>query len=561
MSSLKVNQISTKLRSMFESHLELSDISPSDAERDVKILSRCLAALAVYLESGCSEKEAAASVWDGADDNGIDAAYFDVSDSRVLLVQSKWIQKGAGEPEAKEIGTFVKGAKDVIEQEAAEFHQRLQHKLSDIAPRIATPGTRVQLVLVSTGASALARHGMSRLEDLLQELNNNDPDPIASARVMGLAEVYAGLANDPLLGSVNLEATLQDWSSVSQPYQAYFGVIDGLQLKSWWKTFGKRVVAANIRHSLGATEVNSEIKNTANSSPEKFWYFNNGITLVAEEATRAPAGAASRSAGTFSFKGASIVNGAQTVSTLAHVDNDLNLGVVRVPIRIILLKGVPPGFGGEVTRTNNLQNRIEPRDFVAQDPEQKRLRSEMGMEGVEYQFVRSDETGPTERTCELIELTTALACASGDSSLAVQIKTGSGRFFADLQKAPYKAIFNPQLSGARAFNAVMAHRRIEAWIELMKLSLPKRSGPAWGVLVHGNRVLAAAVFKKLGGVALAKPIAEFSEDIKSIDFAAMSIDAYKKILAGVHSHYVGKFLAVLFKNPTMSKHLFDLATA
>jgi hypothetical protein len=102
-SSLKVNQIRTKLRSMFEAYLDLSDLKATDQEREQKVLSRWLAALAIYLQTGCAEKEAAESVWDGSDDNGIDAAYFDTGTSQVLFVQAKWINKGTGEPEAKEI--------------------------------------------------------------------------------------------------------------------------------------------------------------------------------------------------------------------------------------------------------------------------------------------------------------------------------------------------------------------------------------------------------------------------------------------------------------------------
>jgi hypothetical protein len=115
-------------------------------------------------------------------------------------------------------------------------------------------------------------------------------------------------------------------------------------------------------------------------------------------------------------------------------------------------------FENEVTRTNNLQNRIEPRDFVAKDSEQRRTRQEMAIEGIDYQFVRSEEATPTATTCELIEVTTALACASGDSALAVQVQTGIGRFFNDLSKAPYKAIYNPSVSGAFAFNATVTLR-------------------------------------------------------------------------------------------------------
>jgi hypothetical protein len=155
LSTLKVNQIRTKLRQMFEPHLDLSDIGAHDSERDQKILSRCLAALAVYLQTGCSEKEAAESVWDGGDDNGVDAAYFDPSDLRVVLVQSKWINKGSGEPEAKDIGAFTKGVRDIVEQDSTGFRPGLHAKFSDIALRISSPGTSVHLVLVSTGASQL----------------------------------------------------------------------------------------------------------------------------------------------------------------------------------------------------------------------------------------------------------------------------------------------------------------------------------------------------------------------------------------------------------------------
>jgi len=561
MSMLKVNQIKTRLRSMFEQHLDLADISPTDSERDQKILSRCLAAFAVYQIAGCTEMEAASSVWDGADDNGIDAAFYDVTSSSVVFVQSKFIAKGSGEPEAKEIGIFIKGVKDAIEQDQSDFHPRLQGKISDIFLRIGTPGTLVNLVVVSTGESTLAKHATSLIEKFLEELNGNDPEPIASYDVLGLSAVYSGLANDLASGSVALDSNILEWSYVASPYPAYFGVIDGLTLKGWWKKHGKGLVSSNIRHSLGATDVNNQIKQTAQQNPEKFWYFNNGITLVCEEAIKAPAGGASRSAGVFAFKGASIVNGAQTVSSLGGVSDDAALGNVRVPIRVVLLKSAPQEFGREVTRANNLQNRIEQRDFVAQDQEQHRLRQEMALEGIDYQFVRSEESVATATYCELIEVITALACASGDPSLAVHVKTGIGRFFADLSKPPYKSLFNPTTSGAKTFNAVLIQRSIDGWIESKKRTISKKSGPEWGSLIHGNRILSAAVFKKYDVSRLSTPIDTFKSQLSPGEIETLCNEAYGKMVAELNSSFSGKFLAVLFKNPSMSKQVFDYATS
>ncbi|MBW4490342.1 MAG: hypothetical protein KME12_21390 [Trichocoleus desertorum ATA4-8-CV12] len=233
MSSLKVKQIKSKLLEMFEAHLDLSKIGTNDSQRETKILSRCLAAFAIYLQTGCSEKEAATAVWDGSGDNGIDAAYFDPSDSRVILVQSKWISKGSGEPEAKDIGAFTKGVKDVIEQDQTSFDSGLQGPLSDIFIRINIPGTSVHLVLISTGASSLAKHGQSVIQKVLDEINGDDPDAIASSEIMGLSEVYSKLASDPFQGNLTLDANILDWSYVATPYPAYFGIVDGLQLKEW----------------------------------------------------------------------------------------------------------------------------------------------------------------------------------------------------------------------------------------------------------------------------------------------------------------------------------------
>jgi hypothetical protein len=558
--SLRVRQIQARLRTLFEGHLDLTDIGAADKERDVKILSRCLAAFAIYQYTACSPKDAAEAVWDGSDDNGLDAVYFDASSSQVVFVQSKWISKGVGEPDSKDVGSFVKGVSDVIESEHAGFHSRLQARLGDISMRLITPGTSLHLIVVSTGASTLSAPAASRLTKIISDLNNPGSDPIASFGVLGLSEVYTGLADDPSQSSFSLDATILDWSYVSTPYPAYFGIIDGQTLKGWWKKYGRGLVAQNIRHSLGVTDVNKEIVGTASATPENFWYFNNGITLIADDAVKAPLGSASRSAGAFSFKGASIVNGAQTVSSLSRVDNDAALSNVRVSIRVVLLKTTPAGFGQQVTRTNNLQNRVEARDFVAHDPEQRRIRQEMVMEGVDYQFVRSDDSGSvTATSCELLEVTTALACASGDPNLAVQVKTGIGRFFIDLTKAPYKTIFNPTVSGALAFNVTVTHRQIEAWIDKKKKNSPKRSGPNWGVLIHGNRILAAAVFNSIGSENFAKPIAEFPTWLATQNIEASAEKCYGKMVNVLVNEFPGKWLAVLFKNPSMSKRVFDVA--
>lgn len=560
MSNLRVRQIQSKIRSMFEPGLDVGGISTTDPEKDVKILTRCLAAFGVYSATGCSTEEASQAVWDGADDNGIDAAFFDTMEKQVVIVQSKWIRSGSGEPQSKEISNFADGVKDLIENEVESFGGRLRTKVEAISEALMEPGTTIRIILATTGASEVAVHSRRKIDKFLNELNDGDDDGIATFSIFGLTEVFEGLATGSHGGRINLGATLLDWSRVTHPHNAYFGIIDGSQLKNWWTDHGKRLVAKNIRYALGDTDVNNQIKNTATNDPEHFWYFHNGITLIADEASRAPAAAASHSSGNFEFKGASIVNGAQTVSTLAKVDDHLALGRVKVSVRVVLLKDAPATFGSDVTRTNNLQNRVEGRDFVSNDPEQTRIKGEMTMEGIDYQVHRTDDFSPTPSSCDLIEVTMALACASSDTSHSVAVKTGIGRFFNDLSKAPYKAIFNPKTSGARAFNAVRVLRAIDQWIVDAKSKSSRKSGYAWGLLVHGNRAIAASVFDYLGKDLLEQPIASMEEDYQ-VRVRQACETVYPAMLEYLEKEFPNKALAVLFKGPTNCRSLFEAVSA
>lgn len=554
MSKLHATQIAARLRETYGPLL-------SDAEKlsDDMLLSRALAAHAIQAATDCTAEEAAKSVWDGADDNGIDAAFYDADEVRVVLVQAKWIHAGNGEPSAKDIGAFVKGAYDLVDVNSAPFHERLSKQFADITHRLQEPGTGIQLVVASTGASHLSAPATSHIERFLLDINAGGMNPIASSTILGLKEIYSSIASNGVRGDVSLNCQMFHWHFVRDPYPAYFGLVDGITVKAWWKQYAKRLLSSNIRYSLGPTEVNTQIRQTADEAPDKFWYFNNGITVIAEDTSQAPASGSTRDAGVFSLLGASIVNGAQTVSTLGSIVDEVDLGKIRVSIRVILLNHAPANFGEEVAKANNLQNRIEARDFVAQDPQQHRLREEMAMEHIDYQYLRSDEFSPSANTCDVLEVTSALACATGKPAMAVQVKTGLGRFYNDLTKPPYTTIFNPGTSGARAFNAAISLRAIDDWIEKAKRQLPKKSGPRHGVLVHGNRMLASLAFATRLGTYVDKTISEFREmsPVTGPSFAELMEALVQQAQNVLQSDYDGRHLAILFKNPSETSAVFQ----
>jgi tRNA U34 5-carboxymethylaminomethyl modifying GTPase MnmE/TrmE len=154
----------------------------------------------------------------------------------------------------------------------------------------------------------------------------------------------------------------------------------------------------------------------------------------------------------------------------------------------------------------------------------------------------------------LSEATIALACASGETSLAVQAKREIGKFYESLSKAPYRTIFNPQISGVYVLNSVKTLREIERVLASEISELDKKSGKYYGLLVHGNRMIALLVMKELG-VANAAKNYEYLIDENVVSEKVKSIIV--KTNNFVTEKYSDKVLGTLFKNASICKELYS----
>ena len=305
---------------------------------------------------------------------------------------------------------------------------------------------------------------------------------------------------------------------------------------------------------LGFTDVNEEIKETIQHSPEMFWFYNNGITLIADSVKKSIANGNNRDIGTFQLLNTNIVNGAQTVSTIGKIDGEerVNLEIVRIPIKIISLEKAPDNVGINITKANNRQNRIENRDFVSLDEHQIRLKTELALDNIEYNISRVETFRSAENAFDLSEATIALACASKQISLAVQAKREIGKFYENVSKQPYSAIFNANTTGRYVYTAVKCLRQIDQLIQEKVLSLPKRSGKAYGTLIHGNRMLAFLVLNQVD----IHQLSQQSEiNLDPLNLPEKFNTTYGKLLNIIEHDYPDKVLGTLFKNATICKNI------
>ncbi len=551
MSIIHVTQIAEKVKKMFQSHLDLSDLKDNDPEKESKILTRCLAAHSIYILIDSSVETAAESVVDGGDDNGIDAIYYSPQNKKMIITQSKWIKNGKGEPDSAAVNKFCNGVKDLFDMNFDRFNDKVRKKQSLIEQALNEYETKYSLVLIDTGEKvSLAEHAQRLVDDLLKELNSTgevEIDEIVEFVKLNQGRVFSSFGSSMGDAPINLELGLAEWGMVSEPHKAYYGMVSASEIAQWWEKYQRKLFNKNIRQVLGSTDVNNEIEETLVENPDKFWYYNNGITIIADKIDKSMIGGGTRDIGSFKLENISIVNGAQTVSTIgkyAKKDN-ANLNSVKVHARIISLKDTPVDFGKDVTRANNRQNRIENRDFVSQDPEQSRIKAELAIENIEYNIIRSELFQPSDKAFDLHEATVALACISGNSALATQAKKGIGKFYEDLNGGIYKSLFNPNVYGVYVYNCVRVDRKINDILKLKINVLSRKNGRRYGLLVHGNRVITLFVMKKLG---LKDKMDTMSYAINDKDLLVATEQAIEDISTFLEKKYKDNILGTLFKN-------------
>ena len=291
------------------------------------------------------------------------------------------------------------------------------------------------------------------------------------------------------------------------------------------------------------------------NTPDRFWYLNNGITVLCSSIAKAPIHGDARDIGLFECQGVSVVNGAQTLGVIwesAKRSQDINKSKARVHVRLISLENCPDGFDRAVTKATNTQNRIEQRDFAALDALQQRLAREMALDGRRYAFKSGDPDPRNGDGCSIEEAAVALACANQDAALAVNAKREISTLWRDITKPPYTTLFNDRTSARDLWRAVVVLRAVEAELE----DVDKTAHPRGDLIaVHGNRFILHHVFRDPAMRAFRDPA--ISEADLRTKAKGIADRVFADTCQAVQTKYASAYPANLFKSAPRCKDLLD----
>ncbi|CAM3562256.1 AIPR family protein [Klebsiella variicola] len=551
-----IHAMKRKLLRKYGDFIDLSNVGGNEASREIVKVTRALAAFAInYLNYDVEPKVCAESVCDGSDDHCIDAVYVNHDKKLVCLVQSKFDQSGSGSISRKEFNDFTNSCKDVILERYDLFNARFNRYKADIEKAFDW-SYKFKLIYVYSGASDLSDDVIRIISDRQAEFNADIDDGAYQFEVMDLGKINLILSR-AALGNINLDdVEVLQYGLTEHPLSSVHGIITGDQLAQWWGRYSDYILEKNIRGGLGLnSDVNVSIKDTLISNPDMFWYYNNGITVLVDDYTASMRNASSRrESGRFNFINASIINGAQTVTTIgnAFLNGDVSLEhLENVKVNVRFIK-VDPSIEGNkdvslnVTIANNSQNKVTGRDFVSKDPVQIALRDSVNLEEpYSYEIKRSSEleSQANPSHINMDDALNALVCASLSARNLALLKSNRGRFFESLTSPLYKSVFNPSISSVYLINSVNLYRKCSAYLRVVEERYD--NGRNKKIAIHGRLVLIARVFKANRPFLNSRTVVE----IDNLPSVQEVIDAsFAMINSYISTHYATSHMPRFFEN-------------
>ncbi len=152
------------------------------------------------------------------------------------------------------------------------------------------------------------------------------------------------------------------------------GIIVNIKASSLKKLFNKYkengLFSYNLREHIRQKNVDDAISNTIKNERDKFWFYNNGITIGCTDFNI--------DGNKINLSGFSIINGAQTTTIIGrseYVNANEDFSLV---CKVVKAKGLfenDPEFISKISEASNSQKPIRPRDLKSNSREQRILQS------------------------------------------------------------------------------------------------------------------------------------------------------------------------------------------
>ncbi|MFD9598473.1 AIPR family protein [Kitasatospora sp. NPDC059973] len=283
-------------------------------------------------------------------------------------------------PSALDLGTDLDSLSDELNHQVREklfvFRSAYKHLL------VKRPKVQVNVIVGTRGLSTEINSNVSsRADRLREEIFHKLPSAEVNVAMLGAEELWR------MYDTREAETLTLECDEVLTSGESYVALA---RLSSFIKLISdeglglrRHLFDANVRDYQGQVAVNKEIlASLRDSSGPDFWWLNNGVTIVCDEAHNVGK--------TFALKNIQIVNGLQTSHTLHNWIKEagaagkaaLELDDRKILVRVI--KVSDDAVRDKIIRATNRQTPVPDASLRATDEIQRRIEAYFGAKGLFY---------------------------------------------------------------------------------------------------------------------------------------------------------------------------------
>lgn len=438
-----------------------------------------------------TEDNARGALCGDTNDKGIDAILIDERAKQVNVIQGKF-HHSLGEFSEKrndvlsfvEVGLLPWQQKSILEAFYDNLDPFVRQKYEELVLRIKNNKYELRLYYVTTGrcSELICKEAERRAHQAQGSMSISIIDArqiitIFRDYIEGVAPAVPTLelriADE---GSIHAEGVIHRFDA-EEEIESWVFSMSSKDVGDMYARTGIRLFARNVRGYLGqSNEINEAMAKTVRVEPHNFWYYNNGVTIVCDEARREIQGGID----VLRIEKPQVINGQQTTRTLSDTSSTKASVLVKV-IKVTRSTGDDDAYDdlvSSIVRATNWQNAIRPSDLVSNDYIQVYIERELRKRG--YQYLRKRQT-KSEAKCaaaKLIyfkikkdELAQAVAACEFDPSL---VRKGKERLF---EERYYRSIF-----GSRSVAFYLSRYWLMRQVQSVAVGYPERAYAKWLVL-------------------------------------------------------------------------------
>jgi len=354
-----------------------------------------------------SDEQAKKSLTGDTSDKNVDAVFIDHTHKQVNIIQGKLRQSPDFNEKRNDILSFVDlGAlpwedKNVLESFYSKLDPLVKQKMEDAIRCARDEKYEQKLFFITTGkvSKGILNEALARASEVTKGkvtitiFDNKETMILFKDYQLSAPAVHTLTLKIVSEGNIQHEGVIHRFDP-NRKTESWVFTMSGEDVGKMFAQEGPRLFARNIRGYLGNTDINESMSETIKAEPHNFWFYNNGVTMVCNDAKKVTEGGED----CLIVERGQVINGQQTTRTLSKSDSkntSVLVKVVKIP-RTMVDDEEYDRLVNQIVRATNWQNSISASDLVSNDYIQVFLERELRKTG--YQYIRKKMTKAEAKT-------------------------------------------------------------------------------------------------------------------------------------------------------------------